>query len=130
MNIKRLSLIAGLLSMVAAYANAAEITINVPVEITNGPLGKPVLVYCYVGIGSVPPERGNDKEDGFYAIPGSPSSKTLNYKGTLPVKLKPSAEVDRATHYRCVLVQIITVGGSRRPQLLEGNPSVTGAIAR
>ena len=121
MSIKRLCLIAALLGLPAA-ANAVEITINVPVEITNGPTDRPIHVVCYVGIG-----RADTALAGSSPVPRSSGAKTADFKGNVSVRLKPSAELDRATQYRCDMVQML---GDRHQQIATPNPSVTGTIPR
>ena len=120
MNIKRLCLIAGLLSLPVAYANAADITINVPVEIDNFPaVNTKVIVGCSARVG----------------INGgvvSSASKTItvpagrSYRGT--VRLPLSSVGDRspveATHYQCQLNNI-----SGQPAL-TGLNGVNGVIPR
>src|SRR3989344_6982343 len=124
MSIKRLCLIAALLGMPAA-ANAAEITIKVPVEITNGP-SRPIHVVCYVGIGSA---DTNTARAGSSPVPRSSGAKTADFKGNVSVRLKPSADfadLDRATHYRCSLVY--PASGDRFQEIATPNPSVIGTI--
>lgn len=121
MNIKRLCLIAGLLSLPVAYANAADITINVPVEIDNFPAANTkAKVACSATIGI----------DG--ALVGTTTAKTIipskgrPFRATVPLLLRSVGDrsPDEATHYKCRLVNI-----DGEPAL-PGRHEVSGVISR
>ena len=130
MNIKRLCLIAGLLSLPVTYANAAEgITINVRVEVTNLPAAsQQVAVNCSVGVGA--PSSGaygwseaNLRSSGRAYIPGD----VRNYSGDVRIQIRevtrPGRYLVDATHYKCVL---FAFSGAR----LTGQNELNGVIPR
>jgi len=101
MNIKHLCLIAGLLSLPVAYANAGEVTINVPVELTNVPAANlQVRVFCMTGVGV---GLAIDTRDMGYADINIPENR--NYRGAASITVTGS-KVDAATHYWCYLVAV------------------------
>lgn len=130
MNIKRLCLIAGLLALPVAHANAAEIIINVPVELTNVPVANTrASVTCQAGVGApstVPRElwTGHSAIGEGYAEVAIPASR--NYRGTVRLVMMAAAgkSLDAATHYKCFLIG--TVG---QPPLTSQN-AVSGTIPR
>jgi hypothetical protein len=123
MNRKHLLLFVALLVLPVAYADAAQVTINVPVEITNAPTGTTELrVFCYVGVGPPPPGVGtiwstaNARGGGTATINVPPSG---NYSGTTHVAILAGED---ATHYKCHLSGV----GGQPP--FEGQNTVGGPI--
>ena len=106
MNIKHLCLIVGLLGLPVAYANAGEITINVPVELTNLPAANSeITLFCRVGVGDAGASPGYS---GANAI-GMGSLRFQvdeNFNGTkqIPIRAHPGRNLDVATHYTCELL--------------------------
>ena len=110
MNIKRLCLIAGLLGLPVAYANAGEITINVPVELTNVPVTHPNLrINCQVGSGASISNTGNFFSADDYIANGAIDIRISDrsYRGVVSVPMTATgrrvARMDNATHYKCGL---------------------------
>ena len=100
MSIKRLCLIAGLFGLPVAFANAAELKIRVPVELTNVPAsyGREILVLCHAGVGpsfSIAPGAGASGGRASITVPPS-----RNYRGAVIVKIDAGND---ATHYSCRL---------------------------
>ena len=104
MNIKHLCLIAGLLGLPVAYANAGEITINVPVEITNFPAATGAKVTCRTGIG----DGTESQSSGISRVINIPANR--NYSGVVAVTISGS-RVDSARSYTCNLRAWSTVSG-------------------
>ena len=97
MNIKHLCLIASLLGLPVAYsnANAGEVTIRVPVELTNVPADiRQVGVYCSTSVGDDNSTRTTSDSDKFN-VP-----ENRNYSGVVNVTVRGS-KVDAATNYSC-----------------------------
>jgi hypothetical protein len=122
MNITRLCLIAGLLGLPVAYANAAQVTINVPVEITNVPTGVTHIgVECRAGVGTPPSGTGIWSAASGRGSAGKditiPSSR--NYRGVVKVVINAG---DDATHYKCMLK------GYEGQPFFEGQNQVSGPI--
>ena len=121
MNIKHLFLIAGLLSLPIAYANAGEVTINVPVELTNVPAAiRQVRVNCWTGVGG----DGSTRTFSTSGVLNIPENR--NYRGVVDITVSGS-KVDTATNYNCSL-QAFPVGPGR--PTLPGINEVSGAIVR
>ena len=106
MNIKRLCLIAGLLSLPVAYANAADITINVPVELTDVPAANTVVVVrCVATLGAGSAAR--PLSEGISAITIPPSK---NYSGTKVIVIRNVEEptfvrgAGLSLNYKCELL--------------------------
>ena len=101
MNIKRICLIAGLIVLPVAYANAGQVTINVPVELTNVPAGTTTIhVGCRVGVGAAPSGEGiwsaaTGRGNGGATLTIPPSG---SYSGVARVEITAG---DDATHYKC-----------------------------
>lgn len=117
------ALLAVLLALPVAYADAGQVTINVPVEITNAPTGvTKVAVDCRVGLGPAPPgldsiwpgvtERGSGAA--YVTIPAAGS-----YRGVARVVVNAR---DGATHYKCFF------GGYAGQPALHGQNAVSGPI--
>ena len=110
MNIKRLCLIAGLLCLLVANANARQISINVPVALTNVPVANTrVSVVCNVRDGSV-------------AVGGASNTIVVpegrSYSGIVVVTgLHP----DRATHYTCNLSNVLGEPALAAANRVEGD---------
>ena len=121
MNIKRLCLIAGLLGLPVTYANAGEVTINVPLELTNVPADiRQVRVNCWTGVGN----DGSTRTFNTSAAINIPENRS--YRGAVAVTVRGS-KVDAATNYSCGL-QAFPVGPGR--PTLPGINEVSGAIIR
>jgi hypothetical protein len=122
MNRNRLLLIVGLLVLPVAFANAAQVTIHVPVEIANAPTGTTEIhVSCRAGVGPPPPGTGiwsaaSGRGFGGASLTIPPSG---NYSGTARVVVNAG---DDATHYKCFLQGIVG-----QPSL-EGQNTVGGPI--
>lgn len=133
MNIrKHLYLFAGLLTLPIA-ANAASITINVPLELTNVPAGiTQVSVVCRVGVGPGTRIAGNSTWSADTHIGTKGATVTVpanrNYRDTLRIEVTalplPGKSIDAATHYACQLLQPIG------QPALRGLNEVSGAIPR
>lgn len=133
MNLKRLCLIAGLLGLPVAYANAVEITINVPVEATNVPAGNTTLnIDCHVGVGA--PSTAVDGTWNPRDIIGMgtgeitvPSSRSVAATVSVVITKNPAnaLTLDAATHYKCL--RLAGIGG--QPEFRGAN-SVSGTIPR
>lgn len=123
MNIKHLCLIAGLLGLPVAYsnANAGEVIIKVPVELTNVPADiQQVRVNCWTGVGN----SGSSRTFGVSNAFNIPANR--NYSGVVAVTVSGSG-VDAATNYNCALQA--WPAGPDQPSL-PGINEVTGAISR
>ncbi|HEX5636841.1 MAG TPA: hypothetical protein VFY78_07115 [Gammaproteobacteria bacterium] len=119
MNIKHLCLIAGLLGLPVANANAGEITINVPVELTNVPAANlQVRVVCMTGVGDGVSMVNRDIGHADINVP-----ENRNYRGVESIRVTAS-KVDAATHYWCYLV-----AASGQPVLPRQNEA-KGVISR
>lgn len=121
MSIKRLCLIAGLFGLPVAFANAAELRINVPIELTNIPAshGTQIIVLCHAGVGpsfSIVPGAGASVGSASVAVPPS-----RNYRGTMIVVIRAGND---ATHYSCRFSRV------RPASRLEGTNIVSGVIPR
>ena len=122
MRLKRICLIACLLGLPAAFADAAQVTINVPVDISNVPAGvTQVNVECRAGVGPAPPGTGiwtaaNARGTAGKGISIPPSG---SYRGTVQVVINAG---DDATHYKCMLK-----GYEGQPPF-EGQNQVSGPI--
>lgn len=122
MNVKCKCLIAVLLGLPVAYANAGQVTINVPVELTNVPAGITTIhVSCRVGVGPAPSGEGiwsaarsRGSGTGSVTIPSSRS-----YSGVARVSINAG---DDATHYKCSLQ------GVEGEPPFQGQNVVTGPI--
>ncbi len=145
----RYFLFAALLTLPLA-AQAADLTINVPVELTNVPAANTsVSVICRVGVGDGPTIWPEDSAIGWnYAIvpiPGSnpgagagPAGAAVaaggvdkfpvnrNFRGTVKLEITalPGKSLSDATHYKCQLKTLIG-----QPALVGANV-VSGAIPR
>lgn len=131
MNIKHLCLIAGLLSLPVVYANAADITINVPVEMVNVPAAnRNIDIECHVGVGPAPTAPGGTYNarlalvgQGFYTLE-VPSGGQVNQTVRVPITAMPGRTLDEATHYKCMMA------GIAGQPVLAGQNEVAGAITR
>ena len=123
MNIKRLCLIAGLLSLPVAYANASEITINVPIDIINlSGANRTIGVLCEVGVGALPNWGGASA----IGHAGVVFVADKNFNGTKSIQIGANAgrNLDNATHYKCTLKL------DRERELGIVEPTVRGPIPR
>jgi hypothetical protein len=123
MNIKRLCLIASLLGLPVAYsnANAGEVIIRVPVELTNVPAAiRQVRVNCWTGVGN----DGSTRSFGVSAAFNIPENR--NYSGAVDITVSGS-RVDAATNYNCDLQA--WPAGPGQPAL-PGINKVSGVISR
>lgn len=105
MNIKRLCLIAGLFCLLVTSANARQISINVPVALTNVPVANTrIMVGCNLRDGSV---AAGGASNTIVVPEGRSYSGIVVVTGLHPV---------RATHYTCSLSNI-----SGEPALAAAN---------
>jgi hypothetical protein len=136
MNIKRLSLITALLAWPAAYAHAADITIVVPVSLSNVPAAnRQVIVNCRVGVGVGPTTVPRAIWPGTSAVgagiyridlPASDGGNRAPAVARATVQITSSAgrSLDEATHYKCWL------SNAAGQPTLAGQNEVSGAIPR
>ena len=150
MNIKRLCLIAGLLGLPVAYANALDmtpvipgmqetqnsirsgiarsgngtasgITINVPIELDNFPAANiRPVVLCKVMVG----DGGTEIGAGASTI----NVHKRHYRGSVSIQINSTssaAYLDEATHYHCRLA-----AQAPEPAFTFRPPEVSGAIPR
>lgn len=123
MNLKRLCLIAGLLGLPVGYAHAANVTLEVPYELTNVPAGiNTIPVQCDLSTAAGVRVGGK----GMY-LPGLSASNrsirgTLNVVFTTPM---PGQSLDSATRYTCRMWS-----NPGQPPLDPATIFISGAIPR
>ncbi len=127
---KHLFLFAGLLALPIA-AKAADMTLNVPVELTNVPAANTQInVACRVGVGAGPTTVPRAIWPSDSQIGGGSATVTIptnrNYRGTVRIEVtaSPGKSLNAATHYKC---QLQTMAGQ---PALTGQNEVSGAIPR
>lgn len=135
MSFKRLCLIAGLLALPSAYAQAADITIVVPVSLSNVPaFNRHIAVKCQVGVGVGPTTVPNASWphathigtgiNGVGLSGDSGRGTPLRARITVPIMPESGRSLDDATHYKCTLVS------TNNEPVLAAENEVSGAIPR
>lgn len=123
MNLKRLCLIAGLLGLPVSYAYAANVTLEVPYELTNVPAGiNTIPVQCDLLTAAGVRVGGKAM-----FLPGL-SNSNRSIRGTLTVVFTtsvPGHSLDDATRYMCRMWS-----NPGQPPLNPATIFISGAIPR
>lgn len=127
MNIKHLCLIAGLLGLPVAYANATtEIIFNVPVELTNVPRDyASIVVKCTIGIG--PPHTWHQDSTRYNAREAIPIPASRNISRVVHLRINL---VTTETHYLCELDESLAGAGKVAGAIPLGVTQVTAPATR